>query len=230
MLNKANTCDCDRCELRSLFFNNVSRTELESLCTIKVERNYPKGELIVQEGTDIRDFIYLKSGLVKLYKSSEDREQIITIAKPFDFVNLLSIFSDARYNYSVCALEDTITCSLNIAEVKNLVKVNGTFALDLLEKMNRIADNIIIESLEIRRKHLRGRIAHVLLYFAGYIYNTLEFELPISRKEIAEYIGMTTENVIRTLSEFRKDKIIKINGKTIEIVNKGMLARISQLG
>jgi CRP-like cAMP-binding protein len=84
--------------------------------------------------------------------------------------------------------------------------------------------------LDIRRKHLRGRIAHVLLYFAGYIYNTNEFELPISRKEIAEYIGMTTENVIRTLSEFRKDKIIKINGKIIEIINRETLERISQLG
>jgi CRP-like cAMP-binding protein len=226
----ANTCNCDQCELRSLFFNNVSKSELDSLCTMKVERNFLKGELIVEEGTEILDFNYLKSGLVKLYRSSYEREQIITIARPFDFISLLSVFSDNRYKYSVRAIEDSVTCSLNIKEVKNLVKTNGTFALDLLEKMNRIADNIIIESLNIRNKHLRGRIAYVLLYFAAYVYNVREFELPISRKEIAEYIGMTTENVIRTLSEFRKDKIIKINGKTIEIVNMDMLERISQLG
>ncbi len=96
--------------------------------------------------------------------------------------------------------------------------------------MNRVADNIILESLAIRRKHLRGRIAHVLLYFAEYIYHSNEYDLPISRKEIAEYIGMTTENVIRTMSEFRKDKIIKINGKTIEIINKPLLEKISALG
>jgi CRP-like cAMP-binding protein len=224
------TCNCDQCELRSLFFHHVSEKELQSLCIRKVERNFFKGELIVEEGNEIHDFNYLKSGLVKLYRSSDDREQIITIAKPFDFISLLSVFSNGYYKYSVRALEDSVTCSINITEVRNLIKTNGTFALDLLEKMNRIADEIIIESLDIRKKHLRGRIAHVLLYFSGSIFHQPEFELPISRKEIAEYIGMTTENVIRTLSEFRKDKIIKINGKTIELVNKEMLERISQLG
>jgi len=224
------TCNCDQCELRTLFFNNVTKKELESLCNIKVENNYTKGDLITEEGSEIRDFNYLKSGLVKLFRSSDDREQIITIAKPFDFISLLSVFSNGHYKYSVRAIEDSVICSISISEVRNLIKTNGTFALDLLEKMNRIADMIIIESLDIRKKHLRGRIAHVLLYFAGYIYNQQEFELPISRKEIAEYIGMTTENVIRTLSEFRKDKIIRINGKTIEIVNKEILERISQLG
>ena len=225
-----NNCECEGCELRSLFFNNVSATELISLCTIKIEKTFIKGELIIEEGSEIEDFIYLKSGLVKLYRISDDEEQIITIAKPLDFVSLLSVFSNRHFKYSVRALEDSVTCSLKIQYVKDLVKSNGNFALDLLEKMNRIADNIIIESLEIRRKHLRGRIAHVLLYFADYIYSSHEFDLPISRKEIAEYIGMTTENVIRTLSEFRKDKIIKINGKTIEIINKPMLEKISALG
>jgi CRP/FNR family transcriptional regulator len=54
--------------------------------------------------------------------------------------------------------------------------------------------------------------------------------LPVSRKEIAELIGMTTENVIRILSEFRKEKIIKINGKEIEIVDFERLKMISDRG
>ncbi len=226
----ANYCDCEGCELRSLFFTNVSKTELLSLCTLKFEKNFLKGDIIIEEGSKIEEFIYLKSGLVKLYKLSGDEEQIITIAKPLDFVSLLSVFSNSSYKYSVRALEDSVTCCLKMQHVKDMVKGNGNFALDLLEKMNRVADNIILESLAIRRKHLRGRIAHVLLYFAEYIYHSNEYDLPISRKEIAEYIGMTTENVIRTMSEFRKDKIIKINGKTIEIINKPLLEKISALG
>src|SRR4030042_4381965 len=117
----ANTCNCDLCELRSLFFNNISKTELESLCILKVERKYPRGELIVEEGAEIVDFNYLKSGLVKLYRSSDEREQIITIAKPFDFISLLSVFSDSRYKYSVRALEDSVICSISITEVRKLI-------------------------------------------------------------------------------------------------------------
>ena len=56
------------------------------------------------------------------------------------------------------------------------------------------------------------------------------FELPVSRREIAEYIGMTTENVIRTLSEFRRDKLIRINGKEIEIMDVETMKKISSFG
>ena len=81
-----------------------------------------------------------------------------------------------------------------------------------------------------KRKNLKGRVAHVLIYFAQYVYRSHEFELPVSRREIADYIGMTTENVIRTLSEFRRDKIIKIYGKDIMISDIKRLENISERG
>jgi CRP/FNR family transcriptional regulator len=69
-----------------------------------------------------------------------------------------------------------------------------------------------------------------LLDFSLSIYKSHIFELPISRKEIAELIGMTTENVIRILSEFRKEDIIKINGKEIEIIDFDRLKMIFDHG
>jgi CRP-like cAMP-binding protein len=104
------------------------------------------------------------------------------------------------------------------------------FAHGLLQKMGQVSDDIIQESLEIRRHNLKGRIAIVLLYFANRVYESNEFELPLSRKEIAEYIGKTTENVIRALSDFRKSGIIKIYGKSIEIIDKDRLIQLSKFG
>ena len=80
------------------------------------------------------------------------------------------------------------------------------------------------------KRNLKGRVAYILLFFKNHIYQAAEFELPISRKEIAEYIGMTTENVIRALTEFRKDNIIKIYGKVIEITDIKRLESISKHG
>ena len=96
--------------------------------------------------------------------------------------------------------------------------------------MSTATDKIILESLAIRDRHLRGKVAYILLKFGKEIYQNLVFELPVSRREIAEYIGMTTENVIRTLSEFRKDKLIRINGKEIEILDEKILEQISNFG
>jgi len=222
------TCNCEGCELKSLFFENVSTSEIESICTRKTEISHIKGEVIIREGDPIRSFIYLKKGLVKLFRhADQDREQIICFALPLDFVSLLSVFSEKKYNYSVAALEDSVTCNIDLDEVIHIAVTNGKFALTLVEKVNKATDKIILDFLTLKQKRLYGKIAYILLFFAREIYNNNSFTLPVSRKEIAEYIGMTTENVIRTLSDFRKDGIIKIFGPVIEIIDEGRLSKIA---
>ena len=225
------TCNCELCELKDLFVDKLDGTQLDVVCSNKVEKEYRQGETIIKAGSLIKDFVYLKSGLVKLYHTGPDgKEQIITIAKPFDYVSLLSVFSDHRYHYSVTALEDSVTCNLSMDEIRSLVQENGDLALNLLSKMSRVADKIILDTLQIRRKHLRGRVAFLLLFFSQEVYGSEEFDLPLSRKEMAEYMGMSTENVIRSLSELRKDGILKIYGKTIQIVNLETLISIASFG
>lgn len=225
------TCDCQGCELRSLFFENIETSELNNICSVKVEKAFNKGDVIAEEGDEIKLFLYLKEGLVKIYrKVDENRNQIIKFAGPLDFVSMLSVFSDTHYHYSVSAIEDSVVCYVDLNLIKNIAHNNGKFAMGLLRKMSKISDDIIKTTLDIRKKNLRGRIAYVLLFFSQNIYKTNEFELPVSRKEIAELIEMTTENVIRILSEFRKDGIIKISGKTIEIVDFKRLEDICHFG
>ena len=225
------SCTCEHCELRELFVANLDEKNMDIICSGKVEKEYLAGEIILKEGTRIQDFSYLKSGLVKLFRSDQSgKEQIITIAKPMDYVSLLSVFSNERYNYSVTALEDSVTCNLKMDDIKSLINENGKLALNLLGKMSRVSDTIILESLEIRKKHLRGRVAYLLIYFSKTVFYADEFELPLTRKEMAEYVGMTTENVIRTLSEFRRDGILKIYGKTIQIANMESLQAIAEFG
>lgn len=231
MIVRKDKCNCVQCQLKSLFFTHVTLDELTDICEIKEEKSFSKGEIITKEGDLINEFLYLKEGLVKLSKSTiGDKDQIISFSKPFDFVSLLSVFSSERYKYSVSAVEDSVVCILDLNVVKNHARQNAMFTMDLMTRVSEATDKIVLDNLEIKRKHLKGRIAHVLLYFSNYIYGKDEFELPISRREIAEYIGMTTENVIRTLSEFRKDKIIKIFGKDILIVDKKRLESISEFG
>ncbi len=224
-------CTCDLCELKGLFVDNLEEDQLNIVCTSKVEKEFAQGESIIKEGTLIKDFTYLKSGLVKLFRTDcSGREQIITIAKPYDYVSLLSVFSNDQYNYSVSALEDSVTCNIKMDDVKSIVSNNGSLALSLLKKMSKVADRIILDSMDIRTKHLRGRVAYLLIYFSENVYHSSEFDLPLSRKEMADYVGMTTENVIRSLSEFRKDGILKIYGKTIQIANMETLVSIADFG
>lgn len=201
------------------------------MCENKIDHQYDKGKIIIWEGSEIKDFTYLRSGLVKLSgKGTDGKDQIISFAKPFDFVSLLSVFSSSIYNYTVTALDSTIICAIDLEKLKAGALKKKEFTMGLMIRVSEATDRIILNNLDIRRKNLKGRVAHVLLYLANDIYKGNKFELPISRREIAEYIGMTTENVIRTMSEFRKDGILKFDGKEIEIVNEKLLETISEHG
>lgn len=231
MSEKKKPCVCVNCDFRDVVFSFLDDPSVEELCDNKEEQFFRKGEIINHEGEKIHTFKYLKSGLVKLYRrTSNGEEQVITITRPFEFVSNMSIFSEERYQYSVSALEDSVVCMVNLDFIKKLFFKNGEFAMGLLTKISMINDKIISQTLDIRQKNLVGRVAYVLLYFTKDIYNSRVFDLPVSRKEIADYIGMSTANVIRTLSDFKKEGIIRVFGKTIEIVDVNKLEVISKRG
>lgn len=222
---------CKHCTFKSLLFTKMTDKELDHVNESRKEMAFDKGELIIKEHDPIKEFLYLKKGLVKLVKTGENqRERIMSIARPLDFVSLLSTFSDKTYQYSVTALEPSVVCSIELDRMKSVIRKNGDFALELLEHITRSSNFVIQSNYDIDDKQLRGRIAYIILWFAQKIYHKNRFELPVSRKEIGELINMTTENVIRILSEFRKDGIISIDGKIIEIINLDMLERLSKSG
>jgi len=228
---KKKPCVCVSCEFRDVVFSYLDDESIDELCNNKEEQFFRKGEVINHEGEKINTFKYLKSGLVKLYRrTSTGDEQVITITRPFEFVSNMSIFSEEKYQYSVSALEDSVVCMVNLDFIKSLFLKNGAFAMVLLTKISMINDKIISQTLDIRQKNLVGRVAFVLLYFTNEIYKSRVFELPVSRKEIADYIGMSTANVIRTLSDFKKEDIIRVFGKTIEVIDLEKLVVISKRG
>jgi CRP-like cAMP-binding protein len=228
---KKKPCVCASCDFRDVVFSYLDDNSIDDLCNHKEEQFFHKGEIINHEGEKINTFKYLKSGLVKLYRrTSTGEEQVITITRPFEFVSNMSIFSEERYQYSVSALEDSVVCMVKLDFIKELFFKNGGFAMGLLTKISLINDKIINQTLDIRQKNLIGRVAYVLLYFTKEIYKSRVFDLPVSRKEIADYIGMSTANVIRTLSDFKKEGIIRVFGKTIEVVELEKLEIISKRG
>lgn len=231
MEDNRKSCICQDCDFRDVILGNLDDASVQKICAHKEEQFFRKGEIINYEGQKIEHFKYLKSGLVKLFRRIQNGdEQIITITRPFEFVSNMNIFSEEKYLYSVSALEDSIVCIIELNLIKELFRKNGEFAASLLTKVSRMNDKIINQTLDIRLKNLAGRVAYVLIYFTKEIYRSRVFDLPVSRKEIADYIGMSTANVIRTMSDFKKESLIGIYGKTIEIMDLDKLEVISKRG
>ena len=142
----AHTSDRQTCTFKSLLFTKMKDDELQFINKDRKEFLFDKGEMIIGEGSPVKEFLYLKRGLVKLVKKGENqKERIISIARPMDFVSLLSTFSEKKYNYSISALEESTVCTINLESMKEVVKQNGAFALELLELITR-SSNFVIQS------------------------------------------------------------------------------------
>ena len=222
---------CRNCVYSSPLFEGLSDEELNYLAGFASNASFKKGDTIYLQGDEIHFISFLKKGLIKVFKKGEDgKDQIISIAKPNDCVGLLSVFSNKHHQYSTSALEDSVLYYIELSRLKYILRNNGAFGIRLLGRISTAADTIINNVYNIHKKNLRGRIAYILLEFADEIYLTDQFELPVSRREIGELIGMTTENVIRIFSEFRHDGIIAMHCKTISILNKQMLHSLEKFG
>jgi len=222
---------CNFCIYRKLLFDSLITTEYQEVNDSRMEYIYKRGEVISREGDPIDSFLYLRSGLIKLYKTDKfGKDHILSINKPGDFVNLLSIFSNSQYKYSIAALEETKVCNIELESFGNVLKSNSSFSLRVLNRISHISDEIIDNRFEIGQRQVKGRIAYFLLFLSDRIYHNHEFRMPITRREIGELISMTTENIIRTLSEFKKDGIISMEGKVLKILDYNRLEGISNTG
>ncbi len=79
-------------------------------------------------------------------------------------------------------------------------------------------------------KQAFGRLADILLCLADRIFKSSEFDLPLSRKELAELSGMSSETVIRMLKEFNDEGLIRMNGKSIKLIDYERIKQISETG
>ncbi len=75
-----------------------------------------------------------------------------------------------------------------------------------------------------------GRLADLLLCLSGNIFRSPKFDMGLTRKELAELAGMSTENVVRVLKSFQNDGLIEVDGKSFIIINPDGLRRLCTIG
>ena len=132
--------------------------------------------------------------------------------------------------FSIIAIEESEACLIDINVLKNLALKNSMLALKLLELSSSMFKDSILNFINLANKHVNGKVADILIYLSEKIYKKKEFNLTLTRKEMAEFAGCSPENIIHTLTRFHKEEIIYSEGKVIKILNSKKLNEISRLG
>jgi CRP-like cAMP-binding protein len=231
ILNSQEEQSCKNCMDRSCASSVLNEEQLELLSHNCYESNVKKGEVILRAGALTSHIIYLKSGYVKEFVTgSNNKSKIIQIIKHHSYLGLHSLFGDKVNHYSYTALADLKICYIDVNVFKQFIKEKGGFAQEILVYVCKESLNNYFHFINQSHKRINGRFADVLLYFSENIFYSPEFNILLSRQELADLMGISRENTIRVLTKFKEDGIININGRKIEILNMDMLKMISKNG
>jgi CRP-like cAMP-binding protein len=211
--------------------NYLNSDEIDEIRTHINIVQYLKRDIIFRQNSGTSHLMFVKSGLVKVYKERKDgRAYILKILTSGEFLGLLSFYGKAIHQFSASAVEDCEIGYIDFQFFNRILKKNGTFAMELIRLVSIEGLYMFEKLLRLSHKQLPGRIADVILYFSDIIYNNEEFDFPLTRRELAELAGTTKESFIRTLAEFKNDKIIELNGSHVKIKSMKIVRTLSELG
>jgi CRP/FNR family transcriptional regulator, polysaccharide utilization system transcription regulator len=209
----------------------LSEDELKRMYANSNSVKFKNKEVIIRQGTPVSHIMYIKSGYAKIFKEGRNSNFIILrIEKEGNFLGMLSVFGNELHKYSVSSIGDSEVGFVDIGVFKEVLQNNGQYAYKIISALSNYGLFIFDRLMSQSHKQLPGRIADVLLYFSEEIYNSEAFTFPFTRKELAELAGTTKESFIRTLTEFKNDKIIKLDGSDVEIISMDNVKMLSRLG
>ena len=205
--------------------------ELEMLSENIEHVSFDKGETIFREGVLNAHIFYLKKGLVKLHQLvGENKDVILKVNYPNCYFGLATVFGDRINRYSATAIEPTEVCVIDISTFKELILQNGKFAMEIISDVCKDELNVHKRYIELTLKQTIGRLAGALLFFSRTVYQATTFDLPLSRIELAEYLGISREGVTRGLAQFKEDGLINLDKNQITILKEERLDMLSEAG
>lgn len=212
------------------WFNDISDDLLEKVVESQVKLNYNKNEILCKQGGFATHVLFLTHGLIKIYKEHFDKNLILNFVKPGDFIGLSSLYNKEIFEYSAASIDNSTVYSININTIKLLIKESPSFAERIIQQLNKNSTQFFTRVISLTQKQLHGRIADAILHLSRDIYEADKFNMLLTRRDLAEFCGMSTESAIRILKEFHNDKIVNIEGKNLEIKSFKLLERLSEVG
>lgn len=210
----------------NLYQKAASHADLQSLSNDRKVSKIKKKQSIYYEGDEVHRFYFLKSGKVKTFQTNRDGKEFITgLYNSGDFFGHISIIENTDYRESAEALEDSEIVFIPKHDFLELITRNQSVANQFIKMLANDIQEKENHLMQMAYNSLRKRTADALIMLSKK-YKSKEqekFSIRISRDDLASVVGTATESLIRTLSDFKTEGSIEINGSEIKIVDEKKL-------
>lgn len=211
-------------------FNHLEHSEQVEIAKASRSKTYEKREVIFQAG-DPSEYLYIvHKGKVKIYNLSESgKEQLIRILEPGDFMGELAIFTDEWLTSYAETTERTEICAIHKNDLQEMLKEKPAISFKLLAESSKrlMSAEKAIERLS--SQDVEMRLGSYLLELAENkrASTPLKIMLPMSKKDLASYIGTSQETLSRRLTVFEEKGWIRQTGqRKIEILDLEALDKL----
>ncbi|WP_068672791.1 Crp/Fnr family transcriptional regulator [Oceanobacillus sp. Castelsardo] len=216
------------CVSKVPFFNHLTFDEMEKIADMSRHLHFKKGEIIFSEGDPLEYLYIVHQGRVKNYQLFESgKEQLLRILESGEFMGELALFTEKTLDSYAEAMEKTEICAIHRNDMQQLMQQYPTIAIKILEQFSNRLDETEKLVGNLSSKDVETRTASYLLELAEK-HNTTNIELPMSKKDLASYLGTTSETISRRLSNFQTNGWIEQKGqRKIRIIDREALEEIS---
>jgi len=220
-----------RSEPSSDFYGGLSEATAKALQKVEHTASFPAGAIIFMEGQPARGLYILRQGRVKLLTTNSDgRTLILKIAKPGEELGLNSVITGKPYDLTAEILQPAELAFLERADFLKCITEHGDACLHFASHLSRDchAAYDLVRLIGLSQS-VPERLARFLLDWSSngsVMDGVVRVKLALTHEEIAQLIGASRETVTRTLSEFKRQRTIELNGSTLVLRNKPALENL----
>ena len=215
--------------VNSLITASSGENQLDLMKQGRSTSSYKNKQYIYTEGTYPSRLFYIVKGKVKTFKrNAEGKELIIDLFSEGDFLGYGALLDAAKYGETAEALEETFLTEIPKSEFDQLMGSNAVVMKKFIGILARNIGEKEEQLLSIAYNSLRKKVADALVVlYKKYNPDQKEsFQIDLTRENLASIAGVATESLIRTLSDFKNENLIALEGRKISILNYGKLERM----
>ncbi|MBK8201151.1 MAG: Crp/Fnr family transcriptional regulator [Bdellovibrionales bacterium] len=212
-------------------FSVLSKAELRELRSGIKQYSFKKGEFLFKSGDPVQGIFCISSGIAKITQTRGTREIVVRLVTDGDWVGHRSIFTSQTYRGSAQVKELTRVCFIPTETLLHLFSSNKDFAYRLIRLIAHDLENAERRLLEQQKLNVPTRLISLLRVldkkFGIECKDGRALSAKITKVELAEMVGASQEVVSRQLSKWKKENLLREQGKKIFLSNR-LLSRVTR--
>jgi len=212
-------------------FEKLNEAEKLLLDEHSVDIKFKKGEVLFKQGSFASHIMLVVSGLAKVFIETPTNTLVLKLIPDGNFIGMASVSGEySTYQYSAMTYVDSVIRQIDLTTFNHLLSQNSGFAKEIIDILTSNSIQVYGRFFCLTQKQAYGRLADIILCLSDRVFKENEFNLPLSRKDLAELSGMSQETVIRMLNKFISEGLILMEGKKFKVLDYNRLKQISEKG